>query len=1169
MILVAIVFCLTGRAQRFYNLTAEQVRIDSLLPTFYCSIPLGGCYADSSYTVTIAYPEFIDMSRADIERCQSIHPQPLPAMPEVSQQMGVVRKQGRLDVSFTPLVCRNGKYQKMVSFMLRVDAVPRSASGIKRRAAADGERYVSHSVLSSGSWAKIRVPSSGVYQLTADVVRQAGFSDLSKVKIYGYGGELQPEKLTPDYLAETDDLHEVPTFNHGGRRLFYAKGPVSWNSNGQRVRNFYSDYGYYFLTENDSTPLTVDSTAFLNSFYPSGDDYGTLLEIDDYAWYQGGRNLYDARQLKAGSTTNYTLESASSGIGKMTIVLSASDGASISVSVNDSVVGTVNISKHDSEHEAMRTGTLTCNVRNLKASNTVTVKPSATSGLCRLDYISIYASKPKAAPDVVNSSFPVPEYVYNITNQDHHADPAAGMVIIIPTSQKLLKQAQRLKDLHWQRDSLRTNIVPADELFNEFSSGTPDGNAYRRYLKMLYDRADTEADMPRYLVLLGDGAWDNRMRISDWKTYSVDDFLLCYESDNSYSHTLCYTSDDYFCMLDDNEGGSLTNGDKADIAVGRIPAQTAEEATIALDKIESYVSLAEAGSWQNTICIMGDDGNQDKHMQDADDVAQLVEELNPDFLVKRIMWDAYTRVSSSTGNSYPDVTRLIKQQMQQGALIMNYSGHGGPHAISHEYVLRLADFAATTSMRLPLWMTASCDIMAYDGLEPNIGETAFFNQKGGAIAFYGTTRTVYQPQNRLMNQAFVNYLFTPGSDGRPVPIGEAVRLAKLSLLSKDPSPNKLQYTLLGDPALRLAQPTSKMVVDSINGVSMSSGSVLSLTAGTTVTVTGRVLTVDQQTRTDFNGIVSAIVSDAAELITCKQNNTAEAAEKPFTFYDRPNTIYSGSDSVRQGRFSFTFVVPRDISYSDETGLITLYATNSDNSVQASGHCSQLTMNGTGTTQSDELGPSIYCYLNSASFTNGDVVNSTPYFVAELNDEDGINSTGSGIGHDLQLIIDGEMAKTYSLNDYFQYDFGSYTRGTVGFSIPELAEGQHQLLFRAWDVMNNSSTAQLTFTVARGQEPLFLDMDCTPNPATERTTFRVVHDRANSPIDVVLDIFDTSGRHLWSHSESLSSTGNTLTIDWNLCTGSGHRLGTGLYLYRIRLSSEGSTYTSKSKKLIIL
>ena len=1138
--------CLMVSAQRFFNLTAQEVRIDSLLPVFTYAYPIGPRYADSIYTVSIEYPEFIPMSDADVKRYHEISGETLKAMPDVQQHIAVSRKQGALYVSFVPLVCRNGQYLKLVSFML--DIKSREKVQI-RRASSAAERYADNSVLKSGKWIKISIPQTGIYQLTEELVRKAGLTSLDKVRIYGYGGGLQPEKLTADYLMATDDLQQQPTCRVDGRKLFY---------------------GYYFLTEDDEEDYVIDKETFLQQFYPLADDYCSLYEVDDYAWFYGGRNLYDARELIAGN--GYVYEVPSTGTtteGLVTVCLSAEDGARVEVKVNEGEPHSMVVEQNGS-YEKMRTETLTFGVTNLQAANQVVLTPQAGSGTVRLDYISIYANKPKPAPELAKT-YAEPKLVGRITNQNHHAAEAADMVIVIPTTQTLLAQAERLKALHEEHDGLRVQIIPADELFNEFSSGTPDANAYRRYLKMLYDRAETEEDMPKFLLLLGDGAWDNRMLVSDWSNCSPDDFLLCYESDNSYSATHCYVSDDYFCMLDDEEGGRLVTSDKADVAVGRITARTAEEAEIAVDKIEGYMNNKEAGAWQNVVCFLGDDGNQNQHMADADSVAKSVEELYPHLLVKRIMWDAYTRVSSSTGNSYPDVTRLIKQQMQQGALMINYSGHGRADAISHEYVMRLTDFQTATSSRLPLWMTASCDIMPFDGQEDNIGEAAFFNKKGGAIAFYGTTRTVYQSYNRLMNLAFTRHVLGSDDEGLPMPIGEAVRLTKNELIATklDQTPNKLQYSLLGDPALRLAIPKREIKVDSVNNLPLTDGMTLILKAGSTARLSGRVLSEDAQTEEHFNGVLSAVVRDVKEQITCKLNDTSsEGASVPFVYEDRPNIVYSGSDYVKNGRFSLTFAVPKDIKYSDLTALVNLYAVNEEKTVEANGICRNLVLNGKDEQSQGTVGPNIYCYLNSTSFTNGGRVNPTPYFVAELSDEDGINASGGGIGHELQLVIDGEMSKTYSLNDYFQFDFGSYTKGKVGFSIPQLSNGPHKLKFTAWDILNNSSTSELSFVVEKELAPLFLDVECSPNPARTNTSFRIIHDRIAAEMDVKLDVYDTSGRHLWTHSENGVTADNTFTVNWDLTVDGGRRLHTGLYLYKISISTRGSSYVSKTKKLII-
>lgn len=1184
---IAAVLCgvVGSKAQGFFNLTAEQVKIDSVLPYFTYVYDLGRSYADSTYTVTIEYPEFIPMTAADIQRYRNVTSDSLPEMPVVNSVIGVSRKVGQLDVSFVPLVFREGQYMKLVSFKLTVKghSLPHRVKGVTRTTDASS-RYAEHSVLRSGNWAKIRVPSSGVYQLTEALIKQAGFSDLSKVKVYGYGGALQPEILTGDYLSSTDDLEEVPTCTVGSKRLFYAQGPITWNTDGSRVRNPYSDYGYYFLTENDDTPTTIDSTAFVDSFYPSGDDYNALYEVDDYAWahdqFQGGRNLYDSKVLGIGVANDYSLSASGlSSHGKVRVILSASDASVAQVSVNDSVVGNARVAARVlSQYDSANSGSATFTVNNLSTVNKITITQSS-GGDMRLDYIAVHSDEPTAAPTLSLSAYPAPEYVYRITNQDHHADTAVDMVMIIPTSQLFREQAERLKTLHEKNDGMTVRIVPADELFNEFSSGTPDATAYRRYMKMLYDRAETDDDMPRYLLLFGDCVWDNRMLSANCKGLSPDDFLLSYESENSFSQVNCFVSDDFYCLLDDGEtigSSSLGFKGKPDVAVGRLTARTLDQATTLVDKIEAYYANTETGLWKNTVVVMGDDGNNNEHMRAANEVANVVENLQPSMDVKRIMWDAYNRASSSTGFSYPDVETLIKRYMSNGALVMNYNGHGAATSISHEKVLTLGDFTSTTSKRLPLWVTASCDIAPFDGQESNIGEEAMYNKNGGAVAFYGTARTVYTSRNLTMNRVFSKYLFSKDDSGNRISIGEAARLAKVELVTTnlDATSNKLHYVLLGDPALLLPYPEENIVVDSLNGVDVNADEAVTLPAGEVVTVTGHISDVNGSLASDFKGTLTAIVYDAAENVVCHLNkpNTAsdtEGADTAFVYTDRLNTVFTGSDSVRSGRFSFSFVVPKDIRYSDGHGRLIVYAVNADKTKEYSGETENFILNGSSEFKCDSLGPNIYCYLNSSSFSNGGNVNTTPYFYAVLNDEDGINSSGGGIGHDLQLTIDGEMSKTYVLNDYFSFDFGSYTSGTVGYSIPELEVGAHKLQFRAWDVLNNSSSVELAFNVVEGLAPGLVSVDCTKNPATTSTSFVIVHDRQGSNIDVMIEVYDMDGRKLWTHTETGVQSANALTVDWDLTTNDGRQLGTGVYLYRATVGCSDGGSSSQTKKLIVL
>ena len=1151
-------------SQRFFNLTYDQVRIDSVLPRFTYSLPLADNYADSVYQVSIVYPEFMEMSRADVARYKRISDAPLPAMPAIRQFVSFDRKRPTLVVSFLPLVFRDGRYSILASFMLKVEsfatAYAKPRSGIlPTRTAAD--RYARQSVLAQGRWVKIRIPASGVYQLTESMIRKAGFTDINKVHLYGYGGHLQREVLTESDLIQYDDLREVPLCVVEGKRLFHGKGPVSWASKGasRRLRNPYSDFGYYFLTQSDTPSSTVDSTTFLRDFYPSPDDYHSLYERDAFAWYQGGRNLFDPEAVPAGQTKTILLPKPSQPQhGTLSVAVTAGMKSEVEISLNSRKLGTLSIllGEHDKANEQHASYPFE------SLGNVDTLKIKTISGTVRLDYASIAWEKPFPAPWFKGNDFPVPQLVRAIHNQNRHADGQADMVIIIPSSRKLKAQAERLKAFHEQKDGLRVNIVAADELYNEFSSGTPDANAYRRYMKMLYDRA-TPGDIPRYLLLFGDCLWDNRMLTSAAKGLDPDDYLLCYESENSFNAIECFVDDSFFALLDDGEGGALQTRDLPDIAVGRFPVSTANEAKIMVDKTLDYATNANAGAWQNTLMFMGDDGNNNLHMDDANTAAEETAKQHPGFLVKKVMWDAYKRGRSATGYTYPDVRKTIIGQQERGALVMDYAGHGSEIQLSHETVLRLNDFASFTNKNLPLWITASCDIMPFDGTTPTIGETALLNERGGAMAFYGTTRTVYAIYNKPMNMAYLKHVLDR-PNGIANTLGEAARLARTEMITKglDLTSNKLQYALLGDPALRLNLPKPQIIIDSINGKAVNA-TLPVIKAGGMARIAGHIEGIQH-----FKGIATVTVRDSRELITCRLNDTNEA-DTAFQYYDRTKVIFMGSDSVRGGKISFTFAVPRDINYSNGRGLINIYALNDDHSLAVHGASDRFLVGGSAETTNDSIGPSIYCYLNSPAFENGGRVNTTPYFVAQVADKDGINVSGSGIGHDLELIIDGDMNQTYVLNDYFRYDFGSYTRGYTYYNIPELSPGKHRLQFKAWDILNNSSTAWLDFVVEKGLRPNLFSVALSRNPATTSTQFIINHDRTGSRMDVEIEVFDMSGCLLWRHKEHGVSTSNAYTIDWDLCFDGGSRLKTGVYLYRAKISSDGSEQASKAQKLIVV
>lgn len=772
----------------------------------------------------------------------------------------------------------------------------------------------------------------------------------------------------------------------------------------------------------------------------------------------------------------------------------------------------------------------------------------------------------------VNSSYPAPEVMGQISNQDLHSTSPTDLVIIVPASGKLAMQAQRLADAHAARDGMRCLVVSADKIYNEFSSGTPDATAYRRFMKMLYDRSVNEEDAPKNILLFGDCIWDNRVVTSKMKGRSPEDYLLCYESNNSVSHTDSYVLEEYFTLLDDGEGVRPLK-EKTDIGVGRIPVTNAADAKTVVDKLIRYINNEEAGAWKNTICILGDDGDKNQHMDDAEDVLQSTETLFPEYRYRRIYWDAYTIEKTSTGANFPGAYSDINKQMEDGALIMNYTGHGAAYSLSHEKTIRRTDFERWNSPRLPLWITAACDISPFDMSEENIGETALLNPKGAAMGLITTSRTVYSSQNRKINKNFMKHVLGRKSNGKRITLGEALSLAKNDIaqagsISARDSINKCHFVLLGDPAITLATPTFTAKVDEFNGKSAEGDAGMSISAGNVVKVKGHIVDEEGNIATDFNGVVSPTVFDNIEKVVCK-NGAGQDIEEPMLYYERLKTIYAGSDSVRNGYFEFSFPVPLDINYSDESGLLKLYAVNSDQTIEANGNYDDFIVGGTTPDiNTDSLGPEISLYLNYDSFESGNRTNDTPVLVAEIFDADGINTTGSGVGHDIMAIIDNDESMSYSLNSYFVQNPGDYTRGNVVFRMPVLPEGKHTLLLRAWDVMNNPSSRTIEFEVVKGLAPSMFELACQ-GPVRSSAIFTVVTDRPYSQMDLRLVVYDMAGREV-AHLDNQSgdSKTNFYTFTWDL-SSSGMRILPGIYICRAILTDDSGASSSKALKFVVL
>ncbi len=1234
-------FVLPAKPQ-FMNVDWSIFERDTLLPRYTTVVELGDEYELYNYSVAIEYPEFVPMTPVEVGQYRlNFLNEPLPSWPLVNTSVQVSAKEGLLDIGFIPVVFANGEYYKINSFKLvvkKVFNVDRLYSRAYSRTTVS-ERYTSSSVLSSGRWVKICVQENGVFKITRNELLKMGFSNPDKVRLFGYGGHMLPETNLQNL---SDDLQEVPMWREKDYVLFYANGTVRWEYSKNRFvhkQNIYSDYSYYFLNESDADPLafpekSVDAgTADICTTYP---DYA-LYENDAKSLCAYGRVLLDSYNYASGRNVSYKFDLPGVTSSRAYIGLAfgsdATSESKLSVNVNDSSVGFLNISKAGSADKGkivsgafgIATGLAEKTVVNLLHSTSDASLPGY------LDYIELNFARelalrgssinfrgnlpngnvnyelshatntthiwqvttPSEITEIsssfengvlsfaasasyqdefvavdVKGSFPSVTVVGEVVNQNLHALEQTDMVIIVPSNGNFINPAERLADAHRQRDGLTVAVITAEQVYNEFSSGTPDATAYRRLMKMLYDRASSQEDAPKYLLLFGDGAYDNRLHTLSKE--SQDNLLLTYQSENSVSSIFSYVLEDYFGLLDDNEGGNFLSA-KIDIGIGRIPAKTINEANAVVDKTIAYMENKHAGPWQNIIALLGDDGDKsipNQHMKDAEAIASYVEANHRSFVLDRIYWDEYPMEVLATGNSYPLVTRDIRKRIEEGALIMNYSGHGSAMLFSHEMTWSSDDMASVSSPYMPFWVTASCDIAPFDKGDGSMGENAILNPNGAAIGLFTTTRTVLQSYNAIINRQFMKYLLRLDENGNVPTVGDAARKAKCAVIAEasDMSENKLQYVLLGDPALRLNMPKYTAIIDKFDGKSVSETGQMS--AGGSVTVEGYIANSDGSLATTFAGVVSPTLYDCAEVVTTLDNTGLGA----YNYTAFRKKLFAGSDSVKAGRFKFTIPVPMDISYGDEQGMLNLFAVDETQGMAAQGCYENFIIGGTASEiQNDEKGPEITAYLNTPAFVPGGVVNATPCLFVELFDENGINTVGSGVGHDIIAIVDNDVAHTYKLNNYFKAQVGDYRCGTIEFPLGELSAGEHEMIIRAWDLFNNSTTDTLSFVVEPNLAPDFVDISVSPNPIRygELAHFILVHDMPQSIIEVTLELFNFQGQKLWQSTQKGISDGTVYSFTWDVTTQGGQPIPTGVYLYRAKIASGGGESQTKTRKIIIL
>lgn len=730
------------------------------------------------------------------------------------------------------------------------------------------------------------------------------------------------------------------------------------------------------------------------------------------------------------------------------------------------------------------------------------------------------------------SDFPSPVAFGEVANQSIQSITAIDGVIVVHPA--FLDQAKRLADFHLSHDNLVVNVVTTREVYNEFSSSMQDVSAIRDYAKHIYETGGRL----KYLLLFGDGSYDYKDRISN-----NTNFVPVYESRNSLHPIYSHSSDDYFGFLSPDEGEwvETSEGDHTmEIGIGRLPVKTPEEAKVIVDKIIRYCSSTSTlGKWRNEVVYVADDGDGNIHTRHGEDLSAIIDLSG--FNVNKIYLDAFEQQINPNNERSPAMTRSILEAIEKGAFLVNFIGHGSERQWMDEKVLTNSDINQLTNFQeLPIFVTATCEFGRYDDPLQSSGAERLLLSRQGAIALLTTTRPVFASTNFILNQAYHESI-SQITTNENIRLGDVIRESKNNSLVGAVNRN---FALLGDPMMRPAYPKYEIVLDQFQSVELDT-----LSALEEVNLTGNIMDAGRQV-SDFNGKLDVVLFDIpTEKITKGQESS------PFLYSEQDNALFRGQLTVTNGQFSGTFIIPKNISYQNQVGKLSLYAWDQERGRDANGVTRNFVLGGTNETALvDVTSPSLDVYLNEPSFRNGSTVGTRALLVARFSDESGINSSYSGFERGITLELNGEIIE---LNDFYTADIDDFTKGTVLYPLQKLDPGRYTALIKGADTYNNPVEKVVNFVVSNQPILQTYNFKNYPNPARTFTNFTFEHDREGEPLRVEVLLYAMNGDQIDSISEQIDFSDRMVFLQMDFA---GKTKRDGLYLYRVIIRSlvDGAT-----------
>lgn len=737
-----------------------------------------------------------------------------------------------------------------------------------------------------------------------------------------------------------------------------------------------------------------------------------------------------------------------------------------------------------------------------------------------------------------NTNLLVPNSIQKVGNQN--LQPTQTPDLLILTIKNWHEQAVRLAEFRRTNDGLSVAVVDIDQVYNEFASGSPDPTAIRDFGRFLWQKNPTKL---KYLLLFADASFDYK-NIIQYASIETNLQIPTYESRESLNPVNSYASDDYFGFFEDNEGEWLENNagnHSMEIGVGRLPVKSEEEAKNVVDKLIYYARTQRtAGSWRRKISFVADDGDFNIHQQDADDISEVTLKTTKDLIINKIYLDAFPQIATANGAISPEVNKALNKSVNEGALIINYSGHGGTDGWTEEKVLTREQIQTWRNLNnMPLFLTATCSFGRFDDPGNVSGaEMAMLSPKGAAIGLLTTTRPVYSNTNFLLNNAFYQ-AFAQKNTNPNLRLGDIFRITKNNSLSGVFNRN---FSLLGDPSMQLAYPTEKIALTKINGTSPEKQTLKALSK---VSLEGEIRnSANGLIKNNFNGKILVSVFDKPSEVSTLGQKTDKFKYKTYR-----NQLFEGLVEVKNGIFSVTFVVPKDINYQVGAGRVNFYAVSADSTLDATGSYNELMIGGSESNiLSDTKAPEVQLSIDRNNL-----------LVAQISDENGINISQAGVGHEMILTLNDTLQ--IIANQYFT-NTKDYMNGVLKYSFGKLPAGHYTVKLKVWDTYNNSTEEALKFIVET-EKLKILNAYNYPNPVESSTNFYIEHNAENQDLTFTLAIFDSAGKQVFEKTETCYLCDKTLNLGMKI-EPKNWTIGTYIYRISVESISEGNSSSFSGK-----